>query len=364
MNSLLIPENILVEKSVIESQLVRNIKRNLRGCKMHVVDHLDGAQNLEAEESGKVIEVIDFRGQFLKPCPGTRNYICCGYRILHFGEQCSIGCNYCILQAYFSSGRLRLFANWDRMLSEVESILRKNPDRYFRIGTGEFTDSLLLDPVTEFSRLVVPFFARFRNSILELKTKTDHIDNLKKLDHGGRTIVAWSMNSPAVAAKYEGLAVPLEKRIECAKLCLKWGYRVAFHFDPMIFYDGWEKDYRKAVDLIFKNISPEKIVWISLGCFRFMPPLKGIIEKRYRNAELIYGEFISGIDGKMRYFKDIRITMYKKMVKWIHEYNPEVCVYLCMESPEIWKAAFGFNPLEKGGLPAILDLAAKSKCGD
>ena len=361
MNPKLIPRDIFVEKSVIDQPIIHNIRKNHAECRLHFVDHIIPG---ESDEDRPAIEVIDFKGKFLKPCPGTRNYICCGYQILHFGEQCSIGCTYCILQAYFSSTRLRLFANWDRMLNETKSVLKNNPQRFFRIGTGEFTDSLLLDPITEFSTLIVPFFALFPNCVLELKTKTDHIELLKDLDHRGRTIVAWSLNSNRVIFREEGLAVPLSRRLECAKRCMEWGYRLAFHFDPMIYYEGWEVDYREVIDLVFSNTDPDKIVWISLGCFRFMPALKNIIEEKYPGSDIIYGEFIQGLDGKMRYFKDIRIEMYSKMLEWIREHDPDVCVYLCMESPEIWKAAFGFVPAEKGGLPKMLDMAAQTKCGD
>ena len=361
MNPALIPKDVYIEKSVADFPIVRNIRKNHANSNIHIVDKIYPGI---ADDRTPAIEVIDFKGRFLKPCPGTKNYICCGYRILHFGEQCSVGCTYCILQAYFSSNRLRLFANWDQMLEETEHVLKENSRTFFRIGTGEFTDSLLLDPITEFSKIVVPFFAHFPNCVLELKTKTDHVDHLEGLKHAGRTIVAWSMNSRRIISSEEGRAVSLERRLECARLCVNWGYRLAFHFDPMIYYEGWEEGYREVIELIFDKLDPEKIVWISLGCFRFMPALKNIIEEKYPESNIIYGEFILGIDGKMRYFKDIRIMMYKKMVKWITDFAPGVCVYLCMESREIWEKAFGFTPDRRGGLPKMLDKAAQFKCGD
>ncbi|OQY57486.1 MAG: hypothetical protein B6245_16810, partial [Desulfobacteraceae bacterium 4572_88] len=52
------------------------------------------------------------------------------------------------------------------------------------------------------------------------------------------------------------------------------------------------------------------VVWISLGTFRFMPSLKPIIQDRFPDSKIIYGEFIPGLDGKMRYFKPLRIRLY------------------------------------------------------
>ena len=39
------------------------------------------------------------KGAFVKDCPGTRAYTCCGYQILHIGSFCTMDCSYCILQS-------------------------------------------------------------------------------------------------------------------------------------------------------------------------------------------------------------------------------------------------------------------------
>ena len=56
---------------------------------------------------------------------------------------------------------------------------------FLRIGTDEFTDSLALDSLTCFSPLLVNFMRDKKNAILELKSKSVVINNLKGLDHGG-----------------------------------------------------------------------------------------------------------------------------------------------------------------------------------
>jgi spore photoproduct lyase len=114
---------------------------------------------------------------------------------------------------------------------------------------------------------------------------------------------------------------------------------------------------------LFSTVSPENIVWISLGTFRFMPALKPVIQKRFPGSKIIYGEFISGLDNKMRYFKPLRIDLYQKMVSWIKEAAPNVLVYFCMEDDEVWKKSFGFIPSERGGLPLMLDESAIRHCG-
>ncbi|HAA02055.1 MAG TPA: hypothetical protein DCE18_01645, partial [Syntrophobacteraceae bacterium] len=88
---------------------------------------------------------------------------------------------------------------------------------------------------------------------------------------------------------------------------------------------------------------------------------KPIIQQRHPRSRIVYGEFIRGLDGKMRYFRDIRVGLYRVMADAIRQAAPEVCLYLCMESEDMWRAALGFSPEDRGGLPAMLDEAVRQR---
>jgi spore photoproduct lyase len=353
------PKRVLVESEVADGELVLALRKNLPEAAFEIVDRVSETDCRDPD----VLEVVRFQGRFLKSCPGTRHYHCCGYRILHFGTQCTLDCTYCILQAYLNQPNLRLFGNTGEMLRELSEELEQNPATLYRIGTGEFTDSLLLDPFTGLSRTLVPFFAGRQNAVLELKTKTTFVQNLADLDHNGHTIVAWSLNSEHVRLREEPLASSLDERFEAARLCSRMGYFLAFHFDPIIAYPEWRSGYGEIVDRLFDAVDPARIVWMSLGAFRFMPDLKGTIRARHPKSRIQYGEFIRGLDGKMRYFRDIRVEFYKFMVEKIRKVDPDLCAYLCMEGDDIWKESFGFSPGERGGLSAMLDDAARMRMG-
>ena len=351
------PGIVRVEAAVSDTPLVADLKLRLPGARFEIVEKIPEAKNHDPE----VLEVVSFKGQTLKSCPGTRHYFCCGYRILNFGVQCTLGCTYCILQAYLNQPNLRLFGNIHEILEDVEAEIQSHPETLYRIGTGEFTDSMLLDPWTGLSRRFVPLFAHHGNAVLELKTKTDFIRNLEGLDHGGHTIVAWSLNSEYVRVREESLTAALSDRLKAAKRCVEWGYKLAFHFDPMIEHKNWKEGYGRTIDRLFDSVDSDQIVWISLGAFRFMPELKSILRTRHPRSNIVCGEFIRGLDEKMRYFRDIRVELYSFMVERIRRVAPDLCVYLCMEGHDIWKESFGFSPEEKGGLPAMLDLAVREK---
>ncbi len=232
-----------------------------------------------------------------------------------------------------------------------------------RIGTGEFTDSMIWEPITRLSDFLVPRFARQPDAVLELKTKTVAIDALKGLDHNRKTIVSWSLNTPRIIGSEERGTASLDARIRAAARCESWGYPLAFHFDPMVLYDGCEAEYQSVLTALFNHVSAGNIAWISLGTFRFMPALKTIIENRFRRSKIVFGEFIPGLDGKMRYFKPLRIALYRKMVAWIREKAPDVTVYFCMEDDTVWEKCMGFLPAEHGGLTRMLDESAARICG-
>jgi spore photoproduct lyase len=198
--------------------------------------------------------------------------------------------------------------------------------------------------------------------VLELKTKSILIDRLQNLNHRRKTIVSWSLNTPAVLKTDERNTAPLAARLAAAERCQKWGYPLAFHFDPMVIYPGCEADYRAVVEQLFRSIFAQNIVWISLGTLRFMPALKPIIARRFPQSTIAYGEFITGLDNKMRYFKPLRIALYGKMVQWIRELAPHVTLYFCMEDDEVWEKAMGWRPSADGGLGKLLDDSAIKIC--
>ena len=289
--------------------------------------------------------VTENKGSFLKKCPGTKEMVCCNYYFINFATNCPIDCSYCIMQEYLNNNPLlKVFSNVDAMLSELENLIEKNQSKYFRIGTGELSDSLAFDYLTGFSKIIVPFFARRKNAVLELKTKTNEIRNLVGLDHGGKTVVAWSVNPQRIIDSEELCSASLEQRIDAAVVCQQNGYNIAFHFDPIILYDGWEADYAKVIEKIFKNINPKSIPWISLGCLRFSPQMKSIISERFYQSNILNGEMVICPDRKLRYFKPLRVNAYRKVVLLIRNYNSNIPIYLCMESQDVWRKVFGTTP--------------------
>jgi spore photoproduct lyase len=302
----------------------------------------------------KNLLITRFYGRRLKPCPGTSRHICCGYYVINAITNCPMDCSYCVLQGYLNNPFLTLYSNWDDLLQEIEGFLATGRTPLSRLGTGELSDSLALESIYPISQFLVPFFAE-KNAILELKTKSIGVERLLSLDHRGRTVVSWSLNPPQVIEEEERETASLEERIHAAKRCQDAGYPLGFHFDPMIDYEGWEKGYEGLIDSLFRQIDPKRVVWISMGGFRYPAQLKGVVEERFPQTRIFLGELFPGRDGKFRYLKGIRTEMYRKMVKWLKRVSPDLFVYLCMESREVWEEVFGWSPENSQHLNQMFD---------
>ncbi len=357
-----VPDRIYIDEAARSYPMTREIIARLPGIPVrYVQDKAEALAHLHAsgggiDEGKRILFLTTQKGRFFKKCPGTRGLICCNYYVISCATNCHLDCSYCILQEYFENNPfITVFVNRDDLFAELDEIFSANPRQVYRVGTGEFTDSLALEDISESSKSIVPFFATYPNATLELKTKADLIENLLPLDHRGQTSVAWSVNPPSIIASEEPKTATLDERLRAAARCLEAGYQIGFHFDPVFVFPDWKQAYRQVVDAIFSTVPPERISWISLGGFRYAPALKPIIRQRFPESPILCGEFVPCADGKMRYYKHLRLHIYTHLLTAIKSYGTHIPVYLCMESKQVWQQVYGWTPHCDQDLTHIFD---------
>jgi len=327
------PKKIIIEKDVAALKISKNIISKYNYAPVSFVDRVKLGKDKYSKDD---LVIAKQRGRFVKRCPGTPAYNCCQYHVLNVGIGCETGCTYCFLHHYMNTPFI-VYANIDDLISEVEAVCADSQNKILRIGTGEFIDSIGFDDLTDLNKILVPKLSAISNIALEIKTKSKKVDSLLDLDHQGRVVISWSLNSQTVADKEEPEADPIMDRIFAAKRAQEAGYSVGFHFDPLIYYSGWKDDYGKVVDQIFSTIDPAGIAWISLGALRFNPGLKPIIKLKFPKSKIVYQEMVPGLDGKLRYFISIRKLLFERMTFNIRSYSKKIPVYLCMEKNELAK---------------------------
>jgi spore photoproduct lyase len=290
--------------------------------------------------SREVVILKRFQGRLYQKCPGSPGMICCNYRLLNIGFNCLYNCTYCYLNYYLNSFGITQFINMDISFRDLAPSLLEDGDSVIRIGTGEYTDSLMLDEVTGIGASLIAEASRNRSVFLELKTKSCNVEHLLGIREKGHAVLAWTLNTPRNIDLYEAGAAGLDRRIAAASEACRAGYLTAFHFDPIIMYEGWLDEYLGIVDLIFKYVDADRVAWISLGCFRYSPGFREIIREVFPGQALTAAEMFPCPDGKFRYLKQNREAAYSAILGRIRSYSRKPFVYLCMETESVWRDVF------------------------
>lgn len=286
-----------------------------------------------------MITYSEQKGPFIKHCPCSPETISCGYHNLNLHTGCAYSCSYCILQDYLKDKSPVFFYNLTQLKRELTEYSRRQDE--LRLGTGELSDSLVFDPQTRYSFEILAIFKMFPSVVFEFKTKSTYIQNLLDSDTVLKNVVvSWSLNHPGVIKTEEGGTPPLSRRLSAMAAVSEKGYHIGIHFDPLIITENWKTSYRDLVREIASILDIRQLVWISLGALRFPYSLRDYIFK-FPQSRLFDGELIRGYDGKYRYFKPLRLDLFRYMKKQIRvEISSEIPLYLCMEDREAWEDVF------------------------
>jgi len=325
-------KNVYVEKSMIDSPVFIRAKELFQDIHVEIIDkysqHCKGRQFSIGDYNSRMnsLYIIEEKYDFYKQCPCSSKSVFCGYHVVNLGSGCGFECSYCYLQDYVNSPGIVLPGNIDAFFMAFEDYKQD-----IRVGSGEMTDSLIFDHISHYSVSIVEFFKNHPKSCFEFKTKSNNIDLLLTLKPAGNIIISWSLNPSDVVRRQEHLTASLKERLIAAKQCLQAGYKVAFHFDPIIYSQNWEEQYRELINETFDYVDAEQVSFVSLGTLRMSPRLKKIIENRFPENQILNEEFAVGHDNKLRYSNQVRQEIYKKMMNWIKEKSSKLYVYLCME---------------------------------
>ncbi len=336
------PEALFVEHEARDYPLTQGILARLPHLPVQFIDsyHNMAVQKLGinrriAEEKRALILAVK-KGELVKhverdlfrPTPNE-------YYIIH-SMGCPFDCEYCFLYDYLDHQRPTIFVNLPDLLARLHEVIDAHTGEGELIfHAGEFSDALAYDHLTNLSQPFVELFAQKNTARLEMRTKSDYVENLLGLEHRGRTVVSWTFNAHEVAKGIEHHTASLASRIAAARRVQEHGYWVGLRFDPLVWFPEWRAGYREMIAQIFTSLDPEKISDVSLGVFRATPGLKHVVQQRVRRSWLLTGEMVLCTDGKYRYSKPVRREMYRAIVGWIREYAPQMKIESCMESPEV-----------------------------
>ena len=242
---------------------------------------------------------------------------------------CIYDCRYCFLQGMYRSAHYVLFVNYENFQSAIENKMKQigNEEAYF--FSGYDCDSLALESVTQFAVSFIPFFARHPKAWLELRTKSVQINTLLEMDPIFNCVVAFSLSPEEIVKTLEDKTPSLERRLDAMVKLGKAGWKLGLRFDPLIYHEDYELQYREFFSEVFRKIDVCWVHSVSLGAFR-LP--KGIYENMFRlypDEKLLAGA-LAERDGMISYPEPLEERTTRFIRNKLVGYVPEELLFSCL----------------------------------
>lgn len=270
-------------------------------------------------------------------CPvASPKTVCCNLRTIDAVENCVFGCSYCAVQTFY-----RDEVAFDGDFAAKLDAITLDRDRPYHIGTGQSSDSLVWGNKNGALDALLAFAAKHPNVLLEFKTKSDNVRYLIENDVPPNIVCSWSMNTAAIIDNEEHFTASLDRRLSAARRVADRGIKVAFHFHPMVYYEGWAQDYPALARRIIDTFVPPEVSFMSLGSVTLTKPVMRKIREVGNPTRILQMEMVPDPHGKLTYPDAIKVEMFNAMLGALAPWRDDVFIYLCMEKSEIWEQTMG-----------------------
>ena len=178
------------------------------------------------------------------------------------------------------------------------------------------------------------------NIILEFKTKSNNISHLLKTDIPKNVFVSWSLNPQIFIDNEEHVTASLQERLNSAKKLSDKGVLVGFHFHPIVYYEGYENDYKNIVKKVMSMFHPSQVAMISMGTLTFIKPAINKLRSTGLKSKVLQIPMEDAV-GKSSYTKEVKKEIFSNVYDEFSSWHKDLFFYLCMEESSIWEMVFG-----------------------
>ncbi|HSN87528.1 MAG TPA: DNA photolyase [Thermoanaerobaculia bacterium] len=220
---------------------------------------------------------------------------------------CIYDCRYCFLQGMYRSAHYVIFVNYEDFQWEIEETIRGAAGGPLWFFSGYDCDSLALEPVTRFAASFVPFFARFPQASLELRTKSTQIKSLLEMDAVPNVVVAWSLTPEEVQVSCVHLTPSADRRLRAMERLEERGWKLGLRFDPLIYNEDYRDQYRRLFRQVFSALRPESLHSVSLGPFRLTQDFFKTLVRLYPEDPFFAAPFEE--EAQVSYRRDLEAGM-------------------------------------------------------
>ncbi len=279
---------------------------------------------------GELKSAVRFSEEEGNTCPNYWHFSPYGF--------CPYGCQYCYLsgtQGVWHSPVVKVYVNLPEILETIDTIARRlaKPTAFY---LGKLQDGLALDPLTAYSKKLIPFFSDHPFARQVILTKSNAVENLLNLEHKGRTILSWSLNPPEIAEGFEENVPSVGARIAAMRRCAEKGYPVRTVLMPIIPEPDWRDAYANFLTYLLSQVTLDRL---TLGGICIYTHAKFLMERKIgrSNPISLAVEHVKSKDGRLRYDAEQRVQLYRHLLDVVRSIQPDLDVALCLEDPWVWK---------------------------
>ena len=290
--------------------------------------HSCGKQTLVIGEHRSAVRLSSEEGN---TCPNYWHFSLYGF--------CPYGCTYCYLAGTPGvkfSPSVKIFTNIDEILSDIDKNARKIawPTAFYH---GKLQDGLALDPLTGYSRRLIPFFAEHPFARQILLTKSADVENLLDLDHKGHTILSWTLHPPEISGQFEPKTPTIAERLRAMKRCAVAGYPIRAVLMPLIPVSGWLNQYAAFLEQLLINVPIQRL---TIGAICSYQEAYRLMNRKLGPDNVIAEnmECTRSADGRMRYPAELREKAYRRLIQTTKRFRPDLEIGLCLETHAIFES--------------------------
>jgi spore photoproduct lyase len=288
--------------------------------------HTNGKQTLVIGEHRSAVRLSTEEGN---TCPNYWHFSLYGF--------CPYGCTYCYLAGTPGvkfSPSIKIFTNIEEVLNAIDKQARHiaKPTAFYH---GKLQDGLALDPLSGYSKQLIPFFAEHPFARQVLLTKSADVANLLDLNHNGHTILSWTLQPPNISSQFEPNTPIIANRLRAMKQCAASGYPLRAVLMPIIPVENWIDLYAEFLLQLLTEIPIQRLTIGAICSYQAAHQLMNrklgsdnVIAQNMRQAKTE--------DGRIRYSEELREKGYRHLIQTAKRIRPDLEIGLCLETVKMF----------------------------
>ena len=320
-----------------KKEVMSHIKSEWNKLKLSKIKYKEIDKSNTQRPKPRKVELNDQNNEVFGMCPvASEKTVCCNLMTIDAVQGCSLGCSYCSIQTFYSDGKISI----DKNLAEKLANIPLDPNKKYHIGSGQSSDSLAIGNREGVLDAQLDFARGNSNIILEFKTKSNNISHLLNTDIPKNVFVSWSLNPQIFIDNEEHGTASLEERLNSAKKLSNKGVLVGFHFHPIVYYEGYEDDYKNIVKKVMSMFHPSQVAMISMGTLTFIKPAINKLRSTGLKSKVLQIPMEDAV-GKSSYTKEVKKEIFANVYDEFSSWHKDLFFYLCMEESSIWEMVLG-----------------------